>query len=73
MRPGGVLLKLAVVDGEVGSKVAAVAQRRYAAAEKQGLERKSHVGSGFQKKKKKTLFEVQEFIAEFMSVLRDER
>lgn len=47
MRPGGVLLKLAVVDGEVGSEVAAVAQRRYAAAERRGIEKKdSHVGLG---------------------------
>lgn len=44
MRPGGVLLKLAVVDGEVGPEVAAVAQRRNAAAEKHGVEKNnSHV------------------------------
>lgn len=47
MRPGGVLLELAVVDGEVRSEVAAVAQRRYAAAERRGIDKKDgHVGLG---------------------------
>lgn len=35
VRPGGVLLKLAVMDGEVRSEVTAIAQGRYAAAEKE--------------------------------------
>lgn len=34
LRPGGVLLELAVVDGEVRPEVAAVTQRRDAAAER---------------------------------------
>lgn len=37
LRPGGVLLKLTVVDGEVRPEVAAVTQRRNTAARKENI------------------------------------